>query len=206
MTADYIDLATLKRNLGIGTADTADDADLTRNITTVSRLIDKYCGFPRRQFFAGSANEVRYFTADEYRAFWVDDITTVASIQADVDGDGVYEYTWTLGTDYHLSPYNAAGQSRPYTRVELRTFGVTIMPVVRKGLKITGTWGWPAVPSEVIDACLLQCIRLHKRVVAPFGIAPVPNIDGSGIRLLSKLDSDVELLLRALRRNPIAVG
>jgi len=197
---DYVDLATLKDELNVSYDD--DNPRFQRVITSVSRLIDSYCGFPRRQFYQSAAHTVRYFTASEFRQVWIDDIMTVDTIQADVDGDGTFENTWTQGTDYVMAPYNAAEFQRPFTKVEIRTFAVTIMPVVRQGLKITGTWGWPAVPSVVQTACLLQCARLFTRAEQAQDL-------GAAERLApGKLDPDVQALLNegGVRRSPIGMA
>jgi hypothetical protein len=60
-------------------------------------------------------------------------------------------------------------------------------------------WGEEtSLPSRVKEAGLLQAGRLFKRQTAPLGIAAVGTGDGgSGMRLLAKLDPDVELLLGA---------
>lgn len=52
------------------------------------------------------------------------------------------------------------------------------------------------LPAVIREAGLLQAARLFKRQSATFGIATVGTIDGgSGMRLLARLDPDVELLL-----------
>lgn len=53
------------------------------------------------------------------------------------------------------------------------------------------------VPGPVELACLIQASRWFKRKDAPFGIAGSPEL-GSELRLLSKLDPDVEVLLDAV--------
>ena len=64
---------------------------------------------------------------------------------------------------------------------------------------MTGIFGWPAPPPEVVEATLIQSARVWKRGrEAPFGVVDI-NIEGAGVRLQSKLDPDVELLLRGLR-------
>lgn len=53
-----------------------------------------------------------------------------------------------------------------------------------------------SLPARVREAGLLQAGRLFKRQSAPLGIAQVGTADGGqGMRLLAKLDPDVELLL-----------
>jgi hypothetical protein len=53
-------------------------------------------------------------------------------------------------------------------------------------------------PAPVKLACMLQASRLVKRRDSPFGVAGSPEF-GSELRLLSKLDPDVENLLRPYR-------
>lgn len=53
-------------------------------------------------------------------------------------------------------------------------------------------------PEPVKLAAMIQASRLSKRRDSPFGVAGSPEF-GSELRLLSKLDPDVETLLRPYR-------
>lgn len=204
MTADYTDLGTIKSELKV--TDASQDTRLARIITAVSREIDNKCGFPKRQFFqTQSPPEIRYFTAAEAREIEIDDFTSLTSVQADIDGDGIYENTWTEGTSYLTLPNNAAAYGKPYTTLKFPTFAVTIMPIVEKGLKVTGTFGWPSVPALVQEACILWCIHAAGLRNAPFGIAEVPAIDGGGMRI-GPMPPGVKNMLAEYARDPITVG
>lgn len=68
-----------------------------------------------------------------------------------------------------------------------------------QAVRITGIWGWSAVPYEVQSACLIQSSRIFVRRQSPFGIAGTPEL--GTVRLTSRLDPDVEALLRPFRKN-----
>lgn len=52
------------------------------------------------------------------------------------------------------------------------------------------------LPAVVRKAGLIQAARFFKRDAAPLGIATVGTVDGGqGMRLLSRLDPDVEVML-----------
>ncbi|NBW14223.1 MAG: hypothetical protein EBR82_40115 [Caulobacteraceae bacterium] len=86
----------------------------------------------------------------------------------------------------------------PSTGIIITTFGSHSFPVgITEGVKVIGTRGWAAIPAAVAQACLLQTVRIHSRRSVPFGVAGSP--DGGIIRLLSRLDPDVELMLRPYR-------
>lgn len=60
---------------------------------------------------------------------------------------------------------------------------------------------WPSpesAPSPIRQATLLQASRLFVRKNSPYGIAGSPDM-GSELRLLAKLDPDVEVLVRPYR-------
>lgn len=197
-------LATLKTELRLG--DTTDDTRLERVIEAVSRLIDRYC---RRHFYKTSPNITRYFTADDARKLYIDDLETYVSLATDADGDFTFETSWTRDTDFALGPYNAATLSpaRPFTVAEVMASSGQRFPIgVPRGVKIVGTWGWAVVPDEVEEACLLQSARVFRRGDAPFGVAPLATLDGGGIQLRARLDPDVELMLRGLVHHPVVVG
>jgi len=54
------------------------------------------------------------------------------------------------------------------------------------------------VPAVVLQACLIQSARLFNRKHSPYGIAGSPEL-GSEMRLLNRLDPDVEALLSGVR-------
>lgn len=203
MPADaYASVDQLKAEFPI--TDTADDTRLERVLDAVSRQIDRFCGFPLRHFWQTDSAAVRHYTADAKDHLWIHDATAVTALVTDEDGDGTFEITWA-STDYLLWPYDASDEERPYTRIEVAsTSGQRFPRGIRKGVKVTGRFGWTAVPHEVTEACLLQAARVHKRTAAPFGIAQAASLDGSGMRLLSRLDPDVELMLTPLKRPVIA--
>lgn len=66
-----------------------------------------------------------------------------------------------------------------------------------KGVKIVGTRGWPAVPRPIEMSCIIQSGRIFNRRNTPFGIAGAPEV--GQMRLLARLDPDVEQMLRAYR-------
>jgi hypothetical protein len=72
-------------------------------------------------------------------------------------------------------------------------------------VQVTATWGWTAVPATIKKATLLQASRFYKRRDAPFGVAGSPDM-GSEMRLLAKVDPDVEVMLGDYRRKWGAVG
>jgi hypothetical protein len=74
-----------------------------------------------------------------------------------------------------------------------------IMPGPSTAVAVTARWGWPSVPFPVEQAALQQAVRLFARRSSPFGVAGSPEL-GSELRLLSRLDPDVEMLLGPYRR------
>ncbi|NIL59971.1 phage gp6-like head-tail connector protein, partial [Salinispora arenicola] len=70
----------------------------------------------------------------------------------------------------------------------------------RGELTITAPWGWPAIPTAVVLATQLQASRLLTRRDSPYGVAGSPQ-DGSEMRLLARVDPDVEVVLRPYVRH-----
>lgn len=135
-----------------------------------------------RTFLPTAAPVTRSFPVSDGEAV-VDDIISVDTVVL----DGV------AFVDYTLTPLNAAGLGRPYTR--MGNLGTA------KLAEVTATYGWPgAVPWPVRQAALLQALRLVQRRHAPFGVAGSPEA-GSEMRLLARLDPDVEMLVRPYVRS-----
>lgn len=189
----YATIAEFKPWLGI--TDTVDDAVLTTVLDQASRDVDNYCG---RVFNQSTAATVRYYTASRSDEVLIDDCVSLSAVATDADGDRTYEDTWTA-TDYDLLPENAAGESEPepYTTIAVAPDGDYSFPVgVRKGVKLTGVWGWPAVPSAVKYACLLRAAWIFKRRDTPLGLAGSADI---GLVRVGRWDPDFEKMLETYR-------
>jgi uncharacterized phiE125 gp8 family phage protein len=183
---DYATLSEFKSFLRI--PDTDDDAELALAITTASRAVDGFC---HRQFGQVAAAEERSYTAywDRRAGVWVitfDDLQDITGLTVTVEAGAVDDYT--------LEPVNAAQQGRPFTGLRVGTDSTAKPTTERHGVTIDAVWGWDAVPVPVEQATLLQASRFHARRFSPYGVAGSPE-QGSEMRLLAKLDPDVELAL-----------
>jgi hypothetical protein len=178
-------------------ADVADDVQVGLAIAAASRAVDRTT---RRQF--GTATGARIYTPrlDGELCRTVvdtDDLVTVSAVAADTAGDGGFVDNITVFT---LRPPNSALDGFPFTQVASGKTSTVPMPLVPDSVRVTGTFGWAAVPDAVKEATLLQASRLLARREAPFGVAGSPEV-GSEVRLLAKVDPDVEVALgRYVRR------
>lgn len=190
--------------------DDADDAVLTAALAGASRMIDNAAD-PRpgwtRQFGRTDAPEARYYTpsrrgyAVPVRDQWVvetDDIADpdgVLDVAVDATGDGA----WQVVTGCLVLPINAAAKDEPGTSILFSRSSMRVPPLVAECVRVLVGWGWPTVPEAIHEASMLQASRLVSRRDAPFGVAGSPEV-GSEVRLLAKLDPDVENLVRPFVR------
>lgn len=209
--ARYATDAELKSSLGID--DTVDDDEITRALTSAEDLIDEtaHRSFDKIDTADSTVKTTRTYQPD-YGVrlstttvrlgvgdlLWVDDVAKVDSVEKQTSSGG----SWTTvdAGDYELHPLNAAADSEPFTRLLF----TTAHSVHR--LRVTGWFGWPEVPNPIVQATILQGSRLVKRAKeAPFGVAAVGGFEGTALRLMNKLDPDVELLVRPFVRNRVLV-
>lgn len=94
-------------------------------------------------------------------------------------------------------PFNAASKGMPYEKLVFAA-GV-VLPQGEGQLKVNAKWGWITVPTTIKQAAVLQTSRYLKRRDSPFGVAGIAEM-GTAIRLLSRLDPDVDLMLGDYRR------
>ena len=127
----------------------------------------------------------------------IDDVfdTTGLTVAFDTSGNGDYG---TAITTWRAGPANAPGRQMPYTRLVFDSG--TYPPSVPDGVKVEALWGWRSVPPTITNANLIQAARFLKRRDAPFGVAGSPEL-GNELRLLSKLDPDVAVMVGAYKRN-----
>ena len=143
--------------------DIADDADILAQLTAMSRMLERECRVAPGTWNAGTASESRYFTPVTYAnrlLRLVDElgfqhvITTIDNngIAVDSDGDGDYDYTIDPAGETWVVARPAIQLGRPYESLEL--FGFTTAtfnywPNYPRAVRVTGTWGWSAVPEPI---------------------------------------------------------
>jgi hypothetical protein len=191
ITNGYATLAQVKGALRI--TDSVDDSLLEMAIESASRLID---GYTYRYFYnAGTA--VRNFAAEDSYLVLIDDLISITELKS-TDEIGS-EYTTWLSTDYQLQPVNGKqdGLNIPYTSilaVDDKLFNTLGSQAL---VRITGVWGWSAVPIAVTQATIIQASRIYKRLDSPLGVAGFGDL--GAIRVGRSLDPDVEQLVMPYR-------
>lgn len=200
----YVTLPELKRWLRFDPEDlnvSHPDDDLFESaVNGTCRWIDQRC---KRHFF--QIVESRDFAADDPYNLALghfNDLVSVSALTVDQDGDGIFEETWTVGTDFELRPVNvmAGAEQKPYRAVRAigRQFPLNALAGGRvERIRITGTWGWPAIPDGVITATKLQAARIVKRKEAPEGVLGLGQF-GITVRM-GRWDPDVLAAIRPYR-------
>lgn len=201
----YATQAELKAWLGI--TDTADDTKIDDALTAASRWIDGYCN---RRFWKDTTDTVRTYQAECRDRLDVDDLVSITALKTDTGGDGTFETTWAA-SDYQLTVagWNTAAypETVPYDlvfAVGSYDFPISWSSRTRGNrVEITGIFGWPAVPADVKQACLIQSSRLFQRRQSIDGV--IAGGDFGVIRVGSRLDPDVGMLLDRYRRRAVLV-
>ncbi len=192
----YITITELKAALGIASADTADDAALTLAADAASRMVDKHTN---RRFSKDAAAVERFYPVPKGAIrLDIDDLTGDNDPLTASTEPVLKVPTGETPADFILMPANAPANGEPYTHlvtVDPVSGVATFQAITNSAVSVTGIFGWPSVPAEVKQAALIQALRLVQRRHSPYGIAGSPEA-GSEMRLLSRLDPDVEALVR----------
>jgi hypothetical protein len=189
ITNGYCTLAEVKAAARI--TDNADDTLLENSIEGASRRIE---GFTGRFFYQKSPSAVKYYPVDIYNVATTDIATTTLTVKTDDDGDGTFEDTWVLNTDYQLEPLDAVVQQRPYRRIVAiggKTFPLITTPSIPT-VEITAAWGWSYVPDDIREACVIMSLRMFSRYQSPLGVAGFSEFGAINVRAI---DPDVRDLL-----------
>jgi hypothetical protein len=192
----YTNLTDVKNGLQID--DINDDTAIEAAILAASRMIDDYC---QRSFYQEGtlANPVtKYYTPVSPWYLEIDDLIEPTEIRSRANQSGPFTQVWNLDTDIMYEPVNNPEIGKPVTRLlAIQTY---VFPYFfPQTVKITGVWGFKEIPYEVELACKIQASRLFIRKQSPFGIAG--SVELGTVRLNSRLDPDVEILLKTYRRN-----
>jgi hypothetical protein len=194
---DYVTVDDLREYMTKSAVEiTEDETTFARAVTAASRAVDRHT---RRQFGLVAAAAARQYTAIYSGGYWVvpiDDLMTVTGLVVEVDtaGDNTYA-TEVTAPGYVLRPRNADADGKPWTKLAFTANAEAYPTGVEGGVQVTAKWGWSTVPTTVELATLLQASRLFVRRESPYGVAGSPS-DGSEMRLLSRLDPDVAVMLK----------
>ena len=200
MASTYALLDDVKDALRI--SDDHDDVVLAGVIESASRAIDQYCD----RYFGQSGTEAspvqRLYRANG-RVVLVDDLVTLTEVEVEYAG---YAETFTsLGsTSVIKQPVNAATlvPAQPYTQLLAKPS--TVFPQPPGWVRISGVWGWPAVPQQIRDACVLQSVRLFKSRDIPLGYASGGDSMGTIVIPGPGLHPDAKALAEPFRRMSVA--
>jgi hypothetical protein len=192
MANEYVTTAELKATLSM-TGETYADDDIALALEAASRTVDAHC---RRRFYPdANAAQVRYYTPWSSGYVPIDDLIELTTLKSDPGGDGTYENTWVLNTDFTLQPTNAGAEGVPYTSLQMHPSGSYVFSTdYPRTVQVTGKFGWASAPPAVKQATSILAARLMKRArEAPFAVAGF-SLDGSVVRV-TRIDPDVEMLL-----------
>jgi hypothetical protein len=188
----YCSLAEVKASARI--TDNVDDALLELAVESASRLVDSYT---QRNFYnAGTAT--RLFIPQDSYVTEIDDLITLSTLQTS-DGDN-FGTTWAA-KDYQLEPLNGVVDGltgHPTTRIRAVDDFLFYMLEGEATVRITGVWGWSAVPTAVKQATVIQAARIFKRNDSPLGIAGFGEM--GAVRVGVQLDPDVKHLIDVYRK------
>ena len=185
ITNGYTTLVNQKLSLGID--DNVDNTWLEICITAASRAIDN---FTERVFYQTSATRV--FVPYDNFLVEIDDLATLTTLKTSTNVDGVFDVTWGTN-DRQLEPLNGIAGGMPSPTTHIRAVGDYWYPTAGQEatVQVVGTFGWPAVPSAIEQACILQAARYFKRADSPMGVAGFEM----GVVRLARIDPDIATLL-----------
>lgn len=159
ITNGYCTLAEIKARKEITSTNATDDGFIEKLVEAASRFIDSTTG---RRFYANSVDETRYYTAEDTETLWTDDIVSVTTLATDDDASHAWGTTWTTN-DYDLMPHNAAMNGQPYNCIEATGYNGYGFPMVKKGVKVVGKFGYASTtPSDINVACQLIVVTMYK--------------------------------------------
>ena len=191
ITNGYATLAEVKAALRL--TDTIDDTLLEMAIESASRLVDGYSG----RYFYNAGTATKNFAAQDNYIVVTEDLQSVSSLQDTNEIGGSYT-TWDAN-EYQLEPLNgkADGIAMPYTQIRAVGGNFFNLNVGDALVRITGVWGWAAVPIAIKQATIIQASRIFKRLDSPLGVLSSPDL--GFIRVGSRLDPDVAQLVDPYR-------
>lgn len=172
MPVSYLSLDALKRSVNLTSTDA--DVELRQVLEGATRTINDET---HRTFQPYTAT--LYFDAihSDYLTFPVD-LLAITSLKTDDDGEGVYENTWTVNTDYILSPVNAAASKEPFWKIERARYNPTYSfpQSIQRGIQIVGLWGY-WLDLVTLTPTTSEAIDLTETVIDVSASSPIEVLD-----------------------------
>lgn len=191
ITNGYCTLSEIKAALRL--TDSNDDTLLENAIEGASRRIDGYCG----RFFYQKQATVDLFTRFPYVVQIPELASSNITLRTDDGANQTFSTTWT-SSEYLLEPTDTALTGLPYTKIVAigsKTFPLLFDPD-RPSVRLTGTFGWSAIPDDVREACVLLAMRGFARYNAALGVVGFADM---AIQVRA-VDPDVRDLLMPYRK------
>lgn len=188
MPDPYASLTQLKAELGI--TDAARDTILTRKLKAASKAVNGYCKRVEDGFWLASSATTRVFDLAgqilDAKTVMVDDIGSLSDLAIGTGTAGAF----TAVTGYDTTVGNQLAVGRAIESIYLPG-GWPAWSGLQ--LQVTARWGWPAVPDDVIEATIIEAVRLYKRKDTPEGV--FGSADWGAIRM-TRHDPDFCVLLQ----------
>jgi hypothetical protein len=165
-------------------------------VESASRAIDSYCN---RVFYSTGTAVVRYYSPQDSYLCDIDDLVSLTSLFTNSDEtQSSYNIQWT-SEDRQLEPLNGLsdGQPTPFTRIRAICEYTFQTLNGEASVKVTGVFGFSAVPIAITQATVIQASSIYKRLDSPLGI-----ISGElgTMRVGTRLDPDVAQLVDGFRK------
>ncbi len=195
ITNGYATLRQVKAAIGI--ADGFDDSLLEMAIESASRQIDSYT----ERYFYNAGTAVKIFAPIDNYVCPTEDFITLSKVETSEDGD-TFDTEWA-SDDWQQEPLNGRAGGLVTSSTQIRAVKDYYFPYVNgeATVRITGTWGWSAVPIAITQATVILASRIFKRLDSPLGI--ISGELGS-MRIGFRLDPDVQHLIDPYRRIAMA--
>jgi hypothetical protein len=178
--------------------DREQDTIIETFITRASRAITS---FTAREFVPTSSSARLFDMGSAWytRQVPVGDLSAIPTAATIIDAYGTTMATLTPATDLVLLP-NVRQPWEPITRVRLRPTITSLDPSYQ--LSLTGVWGFPSIPSDVVHACAATAGLWMRREVQAF--TATFNITEDRLERPEALPSAVRGMLRPYMRYGIA--
>lgn len=185
----YVSIDILKEELDIDPDSTDQDDKATRAVTGATAAIDNRTGWGYPGFWKTASATARTLDLDG-------NVTVSRRSGAQLLlGTGIASATGLQVAGYpsaSLRPSDCFDRQRPATSIRLGSWAPATGQLV-----VTAFWGWPDLPDDVVNACLMQATRYFRRSGSPEGVAGSAEW---GLVRIPYLDPDVRAIVDHYRR------
>lgn len=198
-TTPYTTLSLVKEALDLTDSGGVSTDYLNNSIIRAQSWLDEKIGYTHQEDVGG----VRYYRGSNLPSMMINDCQSFSSVIESIPITSVVSGVYVLGSPL-TTDITADCLLYPFNRLPgyklMRQSGNVFTHSEGKTYTVTGTWGYPAIPNEIIWACTRMAVHFYWMQKTAYADQLMEN-GAVKMRYTKKIPEDVQQIIDKKRKN-----